>query len=154
LITLLSSIKLKKAPDNLIYNLLRNNSWGAISHSFHKTLHQEFKAVEEQKLDTQCRIREHMDFYNEQSPSTLNSPVYWCGMIARNHRYKSVNNASSHWWNHVLRFSRRDQLSFPYIKERYIENIRVLELDNSSSDWHSWPHYNGRSRYTYEGKNC
>jgi hypothetical protein len=43
------------------------------------------------------------------------------------------------WWEHVLRYSRRDQLSLPFALRATGLHVAVHRLDNSLSELHEWP---------------
>jgi hypothetical protein len=43
------------------------------------------------------------------------------------------------WWEHVLRFSRRDQLSLPFVARATKLEVAVHNFDNHISPFHEWP---------------
>jgi hypothetical protein len=50
------------------------------------------------------------------------------------------------WLRHVLRYSRRDQLSVNLALQRAGLLPHVRDFDNAASDYHSWPHPLGHDR--------
>jgi hypothetical protein len=48
------------------------------------------------------------------------------------------------WLSHVLRYSRRDQLSLRYVLRATGLEPLVHELDNFDSEYHTWPVSSGR----------
>ncbi len=66
-------------------------------------------------------------------------PLIWTGLLLRFHHHKKVVTMMERWWEHVLRYSRRDQLSFCYVAEILDFPFIAHSLDNESSIWHLWP---------------
>ena len=50
-----------------------------------------------------------------------------------------MDEAMHLWWEHVLRYSRRDQLSINYVLDSAGLVPRRVEIDNFESEWHHWP---------------
>lgn len=60
-----------------------------------------------------------------------------------------VIEAMSFWWEMILRYSRRDQLSLPLAISQARARCNVISLDNFSSEFHSWPAADNRQRSRY-----
>lgn len=60
--------------------------------------------------------------------------------MLRDHRASAVQRAMEIWALHVLRYSRRDQLSLPIALHLAGLEPKRLEWDNHVSPYHSWPH--------------
>jgi hypothetical protein len=73
-------------------------------------------------------------------------PLIWGGLLLRFHHHASVVAMMERWWEHVLRYSRRDQLSFSYLAEILDFPFVGHALDNENSVWHSWPVSRSRVR--------
>jgi hypothetical protein len=43
------------------------------------------------------------------------------------------------WYDHILRYSRRDQLSINFVLGVLGLAVNGLDIDNMSSPWHQWP---------------
>lgn len=54
-------------------------------------------------------------------------PLSANGLILRNHRAKGLDDAMSLWWGELLRFSRRDQISLPYVLWKIGLPYRLIE---------------------------
>ncbi len=52
--------------------------------------------------------------------------------------------AMTAWWEHVLRYSRRDQLSFVPVMRRHGVRVASQPVDSHASPWHEWPVAEGR----------
>lgn len=58
-----------------------------------------------------------------------NSGLAECNFIIRRHN-DNVINMNEAWWGHICRFSRRDQLSFPVIIQRF-PNLKINYLSGN-----------------------
>ena len=108
-------------------------------HSFRTVLDEEFNVVVQQRLDDAARVAEQRAHYRDMAPEVLAGPVFWTGLILRDHRHAGVNEAMELWNAHMLRYSRRDQLSFPMALHLSGLQPDLLELDNYRSRFHTWP---------------
>jgi hypothetical protein len=64
--------------------------------------------------------------------------------MLRRHEAPRMRYAMEIWSAHVLRYSRRDQLSSSMAFHMAGLEPQLLLWDNYSSPYHSWPHFNGR----------
>lgn len=62
----------------------------------------------ETKLEKQMR-----DYYLQGMPANVGS--YYCGIIVREHNNPICISLMSDWWNEFVKYSKRDQISMPYI---------------------------------------
>lgn len=106
-------------------------------HSFRQELRHEFEAVLRTNKDSPRSIREQLFFYEHALPSLLDQPTYWTGILLRRNN-AAVREMCAEWFHHVLRYSRRDQLSVNFALERVSIKKRVVPIDNISSGWHHW----------------
>ncbi len=92
---------------------------GASIHPLRKTIYEEFKACVEAKKEDFSTMKRQVDFYKQQG--YVDNKLGECNFLAFNLRdkEKEVNKAMETWWNQILKFSRRDQLSFPYSLSKY-----------------------------------
>src|SRR6202042_2986406 len=91
----------------------------------------ELLGVSIQGLDDQSRIFEQLNHYAVASPDILNVET---------------------WSAHVLRYSRRDQLSVTAAFRHVGLAPDVMKIDPGSSWFHSWPHTVGRNRERWPGR--
>lgn len=70
----------------------------------------------------------------------------WSGLLLRHHHHPRVVAMMQAWWEHVLRFSRRDQLSFAFVAEQQGFAFTAHPLDNEDSPFHQWPLPRERAR--------
>ena len=69
----------------------------------------------------------------------------WAAILLRDHRNPAVQRAMDLWMAHVLRYSRRDQLSINTALRQTGLKADRWELDNHASWFHTWPHPTGRT---------
>jgi hypothetical protein len=113
-------------------------------HSFRASLLDEFLTVLDHKLDEPARIQGLLDQVTREAPHLLRERPFWSGLMIRDHRDGRVARAMDIWFAHVLRHSRRDQLSSLLAFHRAGLTPGVLAIDNHRSPFHSWPHLEGR----------
>jgi len=127
---------LREPPELILDELLRDADLGVMKHSFRSTVLAEFDAVVRADLDDPSRVFEQLLHYAETAPESLDLQPYWGGLIARRWTAE-VRAAMRSWLDHVLRYSRRDQLSFRLATEP-LGSVRAVEFDNLASPWHDW----------------
>ena len=77
--------------------------------------------------------------YRSINLEVLGHQTIWCGLLLRRHRVPAVRRSMERWWEHVLRYSRRDQLSFPFVLSQSSASAVVHDIDNHRSRFHQWP---------------
>ena len=132
-------VRLKVAAEELVERFLPKDADVAVPlHSIHGSLSEEFNAVLHARLDDPRRVREQRATYGRATPYLAAQPVYWTAILIRRNN-PSVSSLNSIWWEQVLRYSRRDQLSFPYACDLVPElRLSPYVADNFESDFHEW----------------
>ncbi len=118
-------------------------------HSFHDSIGIEFSKVREYQLDSSERVNEQLNAYLSFCPEVFNEPLYWAGFMLRRHNHPKLIETMEIWWQQVLRYSRRDQLSLNYSLLIKPINVMNLNLDNNESKYHEWPAKIKRERLKY-----
>ncbi len=145
-----NSVVLTADPAALIAEWLGADAAMAVpGHSFRESVADEFMEVLRLGLDDGWRVIEQLQHYRMSHPEVLSEPPYWSGMIARRHHAPSVVAAMGRWQAHVLRYSRRDQLSLNLAAQQAGLAVRRISLDNHASAFHRWPVTSGRDRATF-----
>ena len=141
-----NSVLLKVPPEYLLAELLPADAGlAAIAHSFRNSVAAEFDAVVDVRLDLPDRCAEQREHYRLEDPASLELGPLSGGLLLRRHHQPAVAAAMDLWFQHVLRYSRRDQLSLRYcLRQVELEPV-VLELDNRESAYHRWPIDAGRN---------
>lgn len=132
-----NSVELLADPEVILESWLADSDYTVIAHSFRERLLEEFEEVVRLNYDDAVRVHEQLWHYAELRPHILTQRPFWNGIIARRH-IEPVFCAMETWYEHVLRYSRRDQLSSPFALDGAEFRIRALELDNFDSEYHRW----------------
>jgi len=133
-----NSVTLLSPPERFFAEWLQDADVAVPLHSFRTTLMDEFNAVAAHALDDTSRIYEQLVHYAATDPLALEQQPHWCGIVARRHNEKTAALMRL-WYDHLLRFSRRDQLSFPYVARHTDAHVASVAIDNAASAHHRWP---------------
>jgi hypothetical protein len=139
-----NTVKLKKDPLHLINEFCKNSDISLTMHSYRDSVYEEFFSVVKLGLDDSARIYEQLNHYQVICPESLHRKPYWAGFIIRNHMKPSVIHLMETWYNQILRYSRRDQLSLVYSELMTSVKVNKLTFDINDSDYHIWPVHNSR----------
>ncbi len=140
-----NTVQLKISPDSILDVLLKKNDVTLPYHSFHRSVAAEFSAVQAAGYDDFAKIYEQLFHYQISNPEILLQKVFWTAIIARNHT-PLVKETMQIWWEQILRYSRRDQLSINYALAETKINVGRYILDNYDSIFHKWPVNTARKR--------
>lgn len=141
-----NSVVLKEPPERLLEAFDPENGFLIPLHSFHETVLDEFLEVARIGLDDSVRIFEQLNHYTFSCPDVLAQRPWWSAILVRDHRSAKVRSMLEIWASHVMRYSRRDQLSINTAFTAANLHPTILDVDNHVSDWHIWPIMNGRDR--------
>jgi hypothetical protein len=129
------------APADVVFDhmLTSTEPMAVARHSFRESLREEFEAVVEIGLDAGWVVAEQLGHYERAASHVLAGPTLWGGLLARRHNESAVREAMQIWWEHVLRYSRRDQLSLPLALEMAGLDPLIHRVNNRHSAFHEWP---------------
>ena len=111
----------------------------AFAHSWRKTLRDEFAEVVTVGKEASWVCAEQLAHYEATDPQVLAQRPIAGGFLFRRHGDPVVQEAMELWWVHVLRYSRRDQLSLPVAVRAAGLQVLVHDVDNHLSPFHEWP---------------
>jgi len=131
-----SRIVLTADPNDVLDAMLADADLGFLLHSFRDSVLTEFDVCARSGLDEPGRIYEQLLHYAETRPESLDQVPLWGAIIARRWT-PGVHEAMRSWMDHILRYSRRDQLSSRYVLADF-DRLATFDLDNFKSDWHHW----------------
>lgn len=134
-----NNVVLKKPASELFSLLPPNAEISFAYHSSRETLQEEFEAVRRQRLDSLARITEQNNHYQQLWPEVLDERPIWGGMILRRNT-EAVKNFNRIWYEHILRYSRRDQLSLLVALKLAMPQISYFDLDHEESEYHYRDH--------------
>jgi hypothetical protein len=137
-----NSVLLKRPPEELFAELLpAHTSMALMRHSYRELLSEEFDEVVRLKLDAWWACEEQRAHYEAVDPAVLQSQTLWHGIILRRHGDRVVRRTMELWWLHVMRYSRRDQLSLNFCLRATGLDPLVHAYDNNDSPFHTWPYW-------------
>jgi len=139
-----NTVLLKAPPEEIFAAFDLGAGLALAAHSYRESVGDEFARVSAARLDDPARIAEQFEYYRGANPEILKERPFWGGILLRDHRNATMTEAMELWFAHVLRFSRRDQLSNRFVFNQAGLHPLVLELNNFSSWFHSWPHVSAR----------
>jgi hypothetical protein len=137
-------VRLTADPAVILDDWLADDDVTTVRHSYRPDVVTEFQEVLLAGLDESARLYEQLTHYSTLAPDLLEAPVPWTALLARR-RTSEVDLAMTEWLLHVVRYSKRDQLSFVHTLARVGLEPRLVDLDNYVSDLHRWLGLESRS---------
>jgi hypothetical protein len=134
-----NTVILSVKPEDIFAQYNGHSDFLVPSHSYRKSLLDEFIEVKERSLDDPKRIDEQLSDYRATDGNCLIERPYWSGILLRRHSKPEVQKVMRTWLQHVLRYARRDQLSANYAFRQAGLKPHRLDIDNYSSWFHTWP---------------
>ncbi len=135
-----ANVVLTAPPERVIDELFRPAACDMVCLQNDKSdsLMRELFAVVAGGYDDAARCVEQVNHYYLSLHYPSDPPI-WGGLLIRRHNAEAVIQAMELWFTHVLRYSRRDQLSFGYVAASLGFPYRALPLTNTDSGYHQWP---------------
>jgi hypothetical protein len=133
-----NSVRLVASPDRLLDAWLADADIAIPRHSFRMSVIGEFDAVATDGYDDPARVYEQLIHYSALRPEALRETPLWTALLARR-KTPAVDAAMRLWFDHILRYSRRDQLSINYVVGSLGLDVTAVPMDNMKSEWHEWP---------------
>lgn len=136
-----NAVTIKGSVHDLLDSWLEHADVALPWHGFRSSVEEEFTAVIRQSLDELPRVVEQYEHYTMSGIALSELRPYWTAIMARR-QGPNVDRAFRLWSQHVLRYSRRDQLSCGVALLDL--DINGVEINNYSSEHHTWPRTDGR----------
>jgi len=133
-----NSVQLHETPDVILDEWLADADFAVSEHSFRERVIDEFDEIVRLNYDDAGRVNEQLLHYAEAYPDVLHERPYWNGMLARRST-AAVAETMRIWFDHVLRYSRRDQLSANVAFSLGPAGVHSIAENNNRSSWHRWP---------------
>jgi len=149
-----NTVRLTVSPNEILDQWLKDSDLAIASHSFRESTRLEFEMVQSVDLDSYERLEEQLQHYQESFAALLDDRPLWTGIIARRPT-PLVRDWADTWAKHILRYSRRDQLSVLVALQISQLDINRVQIDNHLSSLHQWPILNNRKvdRRHFVGRN-
>lgn len=138
-----NSVRLKTDPADILESWLDGANIAMPLHSYRRSVVAEFQEILLMGMDDPTRVYEQLVHYSSLYPEVLESVPYWTALIARRRAEDSLRFGAV-WRDHVMRYSRRDQLSVRVAETVTGVAIHAVEIDNRGSSLHEWPVSTGR----------
>lgn len=129
-----NAITLRARPEDILDAALADHDLAFVRHSYRESVAEEFAVVADDGLDDPARVFEQLLHYRATWPAVLDERPYAAGFIARRSTPEVVA-AMRTWYDHQLRYSRRDQLSLNAALARHGLPHATLDLDNADNPW-------------------
>jgi hypothetical protein len=134
-----NSVILKQPPERMLERHLGSHEFAVPTHGYRESIADEFAEVASLSLDDPDRLSEQQRHYEICDPGSLAERPYWAGILLRRHMGDRVQKVARIWAAHVLRYSRRDQLSLNYALRTAGLVPERIDIDNFTSEFHEWP---------------
>ncbi len=134
-----NSVILTTPPEQILESYWGDDIIAAPHHSYRNHVIDEFTEVLAEGLDDTARVTEQLLHYQASDPDGLVDKPFWSAILLRDHHDVRLAHMLDEWTWHVLRYSRRDQLSLNYALRRAGIPARTIDIDNYSSWFHTWP---------------
>jgi hypothetical protein len=146
-----NSVILRKAPEAIYIELFegKNVDFVCFKHSYRETVLDEFIEVAHMQYDDLNTVLEQLNAYHLTDPQVLYEKPLKGAFLLRKHHNQRVVDTMEEWLAHVLRYSRRDQLSLNYAIRKVKPRINALETDFFNSEYFQWPVSSGRDQKKY-----
>ena len=128
-------------------------------HHKRNSIYEEGKQCIDWKLDSESRISDQMDKYRNLG---IGIGLYECGLMLRKNT-KSVKKFDDIWWKEIRRYSKRDQLAFPYatglagvsvgtfsIEDRRKSNLINIDVDKKGNSHKKSRIFNNNLCFIYD----
>lgn len=138
-----NTVLLTSDPHGLFDEWLAGHDVAIPLHNRRRSIIAEFDAVATHGYDDSARVYEQLIHYSQLDAPALETVPYWTALLARRH-VPEVLAAMQVWYEHILRYSRRDQLSVNVALGMSDVPVNAVTIDNELSDFHRWPQHNAR----------
>lgn len=146
-------VVLKTDPSSLFDEFLPRGGPGfvCLRHPWRNCIFDEAEVIIKNAMDDESRVREQMDVYRN-AGFPPGSGLIAGGFILRRHNQADVKRVSEIWFNHILRYSKRDQLSFNFIAWRENFSYKAIDLKLNSNPLFDWPVGERRIPYDFNAQ--
>jgi len=134
-----NTVRLKLSVEKIFEDFDKShNSISLFTHPDRNCVYLEAEEVARLGFDDPQIIQDQMKFYRE-TGFPENYGLHATTLLLRSHRDVKLNAAMSDWHKQVLRFSKRDQLSFDVIRYFYQLQVETIYQDLNENDLMEWP---------------
>ena len=145
-----NSVLLKRPPEDIFENLLDTQAFNmaCLEHPWWRSILTEISTVVRMGFDDPVKCFEQLEHYLMAGWSDTNDLIAGT-LLLRRHNEPDVIQCMERWFYHVLRYSRRDQLSFNFVASSLSFQFTQHPLKLEESPYHKWPVSEGRDTAKY-----
>ncbi|MTF38975.1 glycosyltransferase domain-containing protein [Cyanobacterium aponinum] len=133
-----NNVRFKVDPLEIYQKYSQSNSpFICFKHPWRNCTYEEGEIIIMAEYDDEIRVREQLDFYQTQG-FPHNQGLIAGTMLLRNHHNSKVIELQEEWFNHVLRYSKRDQLSYPFVAWQKNFNCSYFDRSLTENDLMEW----------------
>ena len=110
----------------------------AFKHARHSHLDQEAFAIASLGYEDAGIVCGQLDFYASRAPLAEITPLTTATVLLRSHHHPSVKRFGEVWWENILAFAKRDQLSFDFALRQSgceVDHLPGITRDNEFIRW-------------------
>lgn len=147
-----ASIIFKKSVKEFLekYFDLENDLLAACKHSVRSSIREEAEACIKQRKDDETTIKRQLEFYKKEN-FVDDLGLLEMTLIIKRHNNPLVKKTMKLWFDMILKYSKRDQLSFMYCLYKTKLPFRVIPLNVWNNDYLDFtPHNKNDFDYTYK----
>jgi hypothetical protein len=126
--------ELKRLPNqtDLVKSFETDYVYRVFKHSTRIVLAEEALAISSLGYDTAENLINQLDTYAQYLPLQTITPLNTCTVLLRQHNHLPVIRHGRMWWEHILNFSKRDQMSFDFC--RIVTGLRLNWFEGTKFD--------------------
>ncbi|UQZ91303.1 hypothetical protein C4J81_18570 (plasmid) [Deltaproteobacteria bacterium Smac51] len=125
-----NTVRLLRDPADILDQYLPEGvNFTCFRHPYEDCLYSEGELIIYHSADDEERVREQLDFYRR-AGHPEHAGHFATTIVLRRHLEPEVGRLQEMWFAHVMRYSRRDQLSLPFLAPRCGVDIRPIEDGN------------------------
>jgi asparagine synthase (glutamine-hydrolysing) len=134
-----NTVAFKRLPVSQDLETSRPYLFRTFRHATRNSLWEEADAVATIGYDEVGTICRQLDFYASLRPLESIAPLTTCTVILRSHNHPKIVEFGEIWWEEILNFSKRDQLSFDFSAIQTGCAVDYFEGTTQDNDMIIWP---------------
>ena len=122
-----ANMVLTEDPNKIVDEMVeRDTEIMVFRHHKRNSIYEEGEQCIESKLDSETRISDQLKKYRNFG---IGNDLYECGLMLRKNT-KSIKKFDDIWWEEIRRYSKRDQLSFPYATQLAGVSVGTFKIED------------------------
>ena len=127
-------VKFKRLPNLIDIELAKKNGFMLHRHKTRKSPVEEAEVLVYLGYENEVILENQLDFYEQKAPFTDGDIFGTCTIILREHNREGIKNFGRIWWENILNFSKRDQISFEFARKMARIDVDYFSYFIESSD--------------------